>query len=58
MCCVIYILQECVITDLISIQDKKTGKPIRRPRFAKEGSVVTAKVKLGRSISIEKYEVR
>lgn len=47
--------EECTVLDLVSSTDKQ-GKIKKRPRFAKEGCTVTCKIKLGRSISVEKYE--
>ncbi|CAM9273131.1 unnamed protein product [Chrysoparadoxa australica] len=48
--------EECQVLELVSITDKKTQKVTKRPRFAKEGSLITAKIKTGRSVSIEKFE--
>ncbi|KAG5182302.1 Sup35, eukaryotic translation termination factor eRF3 [Tribonema minus] len=48
--------EECAVIDLVSATDKKTGKVTRRPRFAKEGGVVTAKIRLARSVPVEKYD--
>lgn len=36
--------EECTVVDIISVTDRKMGK--KKQRFAKEGSMVTAKFKV------------
>lgn len=38
--------EECTVVEVISVTDRKTGQVKRKQRYAKEGSMVTAKFKV------------
>ena len=46
--------EECTVLELLSIEDKKTGEIKKRPRYARQGAIITARLKvlpLGRCLS-------
>jgi peptide chain release factor subunit 3 len=47
--------EECMVVDLLDTTTKKKGVIERRPRFAKDGAVVTAVIRLNRQICAETY---
>jgi peptide chain release factor subunit 3 len=38
--------EECTVAELLTIEDKKTGETKKRPRFARQGNVITARIRV------------
>lgn len=48
--------KECVIIDLLSTLDRKTGKQKKKPRYLKSGSIGNVRIQLEESIAVESYK--
>eukprot|EP00640_Fibrocapsa_japonica_P000610 CAMPEP_0113942694 /NCGR_PEP_ID=MMETSP1339-20121228/8340_1 /TAXON_ID=94617 /ORGANISM="Fibrocapsa japonica" /LENGTH=642 /DNA_ID=CAMNT_0000947239 /DNA_START=65 /DNA_END=1993 /DNA_ORIENTATION=+ /assembly_acc=CAM_ASM_000762 len=48
--------EECTCTMILTQVDKKAGKTIRRPRFAKQGAIITARMAVAQSICVEPFD--
>ncbi|CAM9763711.1 unnamed protein product, partial [Hapterophycus canaliculatus] len=47
--------EECTVVEILSVMDRKTGVK-KKQRFAKEGAMVTAKLRVDRSMCMESFE--
>jgi peptide chain release factor subunit 3 len=48
--------EEVTVTDLLTIEDRKTGETKKRPRFARQGAMITARMRTSREVCCEPFK--
>jgi len=48
--------EEVTVVDLLTIEDRKTGEVKKRPRFARQGNVITCRMRTAREVCCEAFK--
>ncbi len=48
--------EEVTVSDLLTIEDRKTGETKKKPRFARQGNVITCRMRAARQVCCESFK--